>query len=92
MYKSIETKYYGPGSVKSSRIRVRCAARTIFVPYDDSMSTDNNHILAAKQLAMQMGWTGLYYGGENVDEDGFVFVVSTYKQPTFSVSEMELAK
>jgi hypothetical protein len=53
---AIRTKYHGPSNVRGSRIGATCAARQIFVHYDDGLNLEENHIAAAKELQTRLGW------------------------------------
>ena len=80
MRQSITTKYLGPTNVRGSRIKAIARKRDSFGkemsltdPYRYG-STEQEHCRAAKLLAVKLGWGGLWVGGGNVDENGYVFV------------------
>lgn len=61
---AIRTTYHGPGNVRGSRIKATCAAKSIILDYDHSLShgLDNNHRKAAETLIEQLGWNEPGYG------------------------------
>lgn len=70
---AITTKYIGPGNVRGSRLKVECAAKTIFVEWEPSLGVDDNHEAAARALASKLGWKAEWFHG--VLKDGrHVFV------------------
>lgn len=80
MRQSITTKYMGPTNSKGSRIKAiaRKADQwgkemSITIPLDYSLSTEDAHTKAAKACAEKYGWPGLWIGGGNVDENGYVY-------------------
>lgn len=56
MRQAIITKYFPPTNNKEGRVRARCDAKTIHVPWDDALSIPLNHERAALALANVMGW------------------------------------
>lgn len=80
MRQAITTKYLGPSNVRGSRIKAIARKRDalgkemgLTVPYGYG-DTEQEHCLAARLLATELKWSGLWVGGGNVDENGFVFV------------------
>jgi hypothetical protein len=80
MRQSITTKYIGPSNVRGSRIKATARKRSnlggemsLTVPYQYE-GTEQEHCKAAKALARKLDWSGLWVGGGNVDENGYVFV------------------
>jgi hypothetical protein len=73
---AITTKYIGPTNFKGSRVKAACQAKSITLSWDDSLNASDNHTLAARTLAEQMGWDGQWYGGGCPDgrHDCFVLV------------------
>lgn len=71
---AIQTRYYGPTNFKGSRIRAKCAARTIWVSLGEIDGNTDPHRYAAQKLRKLLGWdTGHYpdmYGG-TFDSDGY---------------------
>ncbi len=61
--KAIETKYFGPGNVRGSRIKASDGDNSIFVSYDPELSDDDNHIEAAKALCHKLNWRGMMVTG-----------------------------
>lgn len=54
MFQAITTQYFGPTNTKHSRIRAKCAAGSVVVEWDDSLSPDNNHQHAADVLRAKL--------------------------------------
>lgn len=60
----LETFYLGPTNNLGSRIKVRTTGekpRQMTFPYDAAKSTEKNHIDAAREFALKLGWHGLWY-------------------------------
>ena len=62
---AIITKYHGPTNTKGSRVSARCDAGRVTIPWDDALSSDENHAAAARDLMRHLRW-GRY------DRVGFV--------------------
>jgi hypothetical protein len=68
---TIITKYLGPTSTRGSRIKARqsgsyaCEAVSVTISWDYSISTEQNHINAAKAVGEKLGWVGDWVGGDN---------------------------
>lgn len=75
---AIVTKYIGYSNKFSSRVQAKCAAQTIYVPWDDALGIEANHQAAAFKLATQMKWPGFWYGGALPDGKGNCYVVSPH--------------
>lgn len=80
MRQSITTKYVGPTNSRGSRIKSTARkasngspAQALTVPYGYG-NTEEEHCAGAKALAEKLEWAGLWVGGGNVDENGYVFV------------------
>lgn len=81
MRQSITTKYLGPSNTRGSRIKAVARRRSslgaemsLTDSWDCAHNSEENHCRVAKLLAAKLGWFGLWVGGGNVDEDGYVFV------------------
>lgn len=81
MRQSITTKYLGPTNNNGSRIKATARKRSnmgpemsLTIPLDYRLQSEAAHTKAAKELAEKLDWTGLWIGGGNVDENGYVFV------------------
>lgn len=55
MATNIVTKYVGPEGAKGSRILAKGAGKQRTVNYDDALSSERNHGLAAGTLAQALG-------------------------------------
>lgn len=80
MRQSITTRYIGPTNSRGSRIKAVARKRSasfpeqgLSVPYGYG-NTEEEHCKGAKALAEKLGWSGLWVGGGNEREDGYVFV------------------
>lgn len=73
--KAIQTRYFGPGNVRGSRIKafdLDGNQVTIGYPHECSGTTEDKHRLAAVALCQKMGWKGELVAGAL--KDGYVFV------------------
>ena len=80
MRQSITTRYVGPTNSRGSRIKAIARKRdgigpelSATVPYGHG-NTEEEHCKGAKACAEKLGWSGLWIGGGNLDENGYVFV------------------
>ena len=82
MRQAITTKYIGPSNARGSRIKAIARkadpARgwkemSLTKPYQHG-SSEQEHCETARLLAEKLGWSGLWIGGGNVDETGYVYV------------------
>ena len=77
IHQAIQTKYHGPTNVCGSRISARARAGRIFLHYDSSKNSDDNHRLAAETLAKKYKWDEGTYGklvGGGLSDDSYVWV------------------
>ncbi len=74
---AIETKYLGPTNARGSRIAVKAQAGRIYVPYDPSRGSDENHAAAILAFARKWEWYGVWYMGGKADGRGNVAVCVT---------------
>lgn len=70
---AILTKYIGPTNYRDSRVKAYTeSGRSITIPWDDALNSEENHNAAALALQTKMGWTDdLIQGGT---PKGYVFV------------------
>jgi hypothetical protein len=74
-FQAITTKYLGPTSYRSSRVKATSASgRSITLAWDNALK--DNHIAAARSLATKLNWRGHWYRGELAKGDS-VFVSVT---------------
>ena len=52
--KLIKTKFHGPTNTKGARIQAFASGHRLFVPYDHSLDTEDNHSVAAWKLARKL--------------------------------------
>jgi hypothetical protein len=80
MRQSIATKYHGPTNTRGSRCKATSSSGlSLTVEWDDQLNSDDNHLAAAKALALKLGWRGSWVAGctptgcvfVNNDGDGF---------------------
>lgn len=60
---AIETKFIGASNTKPARINVSCQALRIMVNWEDDLTQELNHRLAAQKMILLLGWTGLWCSG-----------------------------
>jgi len=53
---AIHTKYFGPTDFKGSRIKAACQTKSITVPYDHALDSEEMHRSAAVKLCRKLGW------------------------------------
>jgi hypothetical protein len=73
-HQAVTTKWIAPTNTKGSRIKAKCAAKTITVGWNHSMGVEENHRAAAKALIGQLEWFGEWVQGTLPDESGDCFV------------------
>ena len=56
MRQSIVTKYLGPTNVRRPRVKATAQAGSVTLTWDDAISDDRNHYVAAHALAMRFNW------------------------------------
>jgi len=84
---AIVTKFYGPTATRQARIVAKAWAGSEAVPFDHSLSRDDNHAAAARALAAKLHWTGAWFEGGMPDGSGdsSVFVCTSKVQPAFEL-------
>lgn len=87
---AIFTKYIGPTNFRGSRVKASCEAKSIYLSWDDTLNSEQNHDMAAKELATQLDWHGQWYSGGL--ENGNVYVCVTnwqgnFEKPTFLIEK-----
>jgi len=84
MRQSITTKYLGPTNTRGSRCKATTSSGvSLIVDWDDALNSDENHLAAAKALAVKLRWRGQWVAGctstgcvfVNFDGDGFTVAV-----------------
>ena len=71
--KTIATKYHGPTNTRGSRISATATSgQRVSIGYDHSLSSEQNHMAAARALLTKLNWTGQWFAGAT--PDGYVFV------------------
>ncbi len=75
---AIVTKWLGPTNTKGSRIKVKCQAGTMIVPWDSGLGVEENHKAAAAILIAKLGWDqdcyGKWHAGALPDDTGYAIV------------------
>lgn len=74
---AIICKYIGPTNTRGSRIRAKCNAGSLSIPYPHELSGQAVYRAAAESLASKLGWIGDKYGhlvGGGLPSGGYVFV------------------
>jgi len=73
--KAITTKYHGPTNARGSRISARdCDNNKVFVSYDHSLDSYENHLSAARALINKMQWKNVEVMGGYI-KGGMAFVM-----------------
>jgi len=82
---AIITKYLGATNSNGSRIKAKCAAKSIWFAYDHSLSSSANHAEAARTLAASLHWVGAWVAGDTPDGTGNVYVNARSNAPAFEL-------
>lgn len=64
---AIRTKFLGPSTHRGARVKATTAARSLTLAWNYGLNTTQNHMLAAQQLAEQLGWDGTWSSGSLPD-------------------------
>ena len=98
MRQAIQTRYFGPGNVRGSRIKAFAEAGSVTVSYDYALNASENHLAAAKALASKLQWDGTWVGGALPNSSGYAFVLSPWglrigpdRGDSFTVQKQERA-
>ena len=77
---AITTRYAGPTDHRGSRVIATTGSglRKI-VPWDHALNVASNHAAAARLLAVQLGWAGVWHMGGTRDGYAFVCGGSTFR-------------
>ena len=59
---AITTTFIGPTNYRGSRVKAKCEAGTLTVPWDHALNIEENHHAVAVALATKLGWTAEWYG------------------------------
>lgn len=71
---AIETKYFGPGNVKGSRVKATTASgHSITLHWDYGLNPEENHMAAANALKNKLKWGGTLIQGALKDRFVHVF-------------------
>ena len=73
MRQAIQTKYFGPGNVRGSRVKAFADGGSLILSWNHALNAEGNHIAAAMALARKLGWTGVWSGG-STHGSGYAFV------------------
>lgn len=79
---AIQTRFLPVTNTKPSRVTAWAQAGRVTLSWDHALNGDENHAAAAKALADQKGWKGVWHGGALPNNSGFAFVIST--EPAFN--------
>ncbi len=81
MRQAIRTKYHGPTNSRGSRVKATARQREGDRPemaltdyWSHGFGIEDNHARVAKLLAAKLGWSGLWVGGGDPSNSGYVFV------------------
>lgn len=79
---TIQTKFIGPTNTRPDRVKASCDVSNITVSWDYGLNSDENHMAAADQLRVKLGWNQKCYsemvGGHTRYGMVFVFVSDLY--------------
>lgn len=77
------TKYIGPTNTRGSRVKATSAGgASVTLPWDCALNPWDNHLAAARALAVKLDMPGDYIGA-SLDGGGYVFIRS--REPAFTV-------
>lgn len=85
MRQAITTRFVAPTNRRGARVKASADAGSIFVPWDYSLGASGNHIAAARALAHQLAWPGVWFGGTLPNQDS-VFVLGLDEAFSINVS------
>lgn len=75
---AIVTKWLSPTDTRGSRIKAKCQAGSIVVPWDDGLGVEENHKAAAAVLIAKLGWDqdcySRWHAGALPDGTGYAIV------------------
>lgn len=74
MRQAIITKYLPPTNSRGARVKAKCYAGSVTIPWDDALDVDDNHTAAAVALCKKLGWRGELHGGGLPDGAGNAYV------------------
>lgn len=60
---AIRTRKHNVTNTKGERVSAQCEAGRVYMPWDYSLDTDQNHAKAAQLLVDRLNWSGVYFGG-----------------------------
>lgn len=72
----VETRFVPAGVHKGSRIRAKCSAGQVTIPYPYELDVYGGHRLAVQALAEKLGFKGEIHMGSHPDGSGYVAVIS----------------
>jgi hypothetical protein len=75
--KAIITKYMPASNFKPSRVKATAeGVKSIVLPWDYSLATEDNHLWAALKLCDSLGWKNALVSGALPDQTGYAFCFS----------------
>jgi hypothetical protein len=90
MLQAITTKYIGPTNYRGSRIKARCKAGSVTVPWDYAISPNANHIAAARALCVKLQWPYEFDSGMDHNQNG-VHVMRRHWRVRIELAEEQAA-
>lgn len=85
MTQAITTRYVGPAAQLGTRVIATAAAGSIRLGWDHALNYEQNHVAAARKLAVNVGWSGTWVGG-GLPKGGMVFVLADARADTFTIA------
>jgi len=83
--RAIHTHYIPGTNKRGARICARSGKIRRVYSWDDFYGPDDNHVQAARRLATELGWRGIYHTGGN--DDGSQVHVCESAKPSFQVAK-----
>lgn len=91
MLQSIRTKYLAQTNHKPARIKaIATSGKSLTLSRSMELNHEADHTRVARMLAYQLGWMGQWHGGM-LDNNGYVFVISSSPIFTTSFGDSEIA-
>lgn len=81
---AIQTYYLAPTNHRDGRIVAKCGAGKVTLNWIGNLGIDENHLRAAKAMAIKLNWDGDWVGG-TLPDGSMVWVNSHKVSPQFSV-------
>ena len=86
---AIATKYIKATDTRGSGVRASIQGRSVFSPYDHSLSGNENHDSAAVKLAAELDYAGRFFRLDNPSSKvGWLYVCTEFGgRPAFTIGK-----